>query len=149
MNRLRALLRDTRGVAVVETALVAPMLVMLSLGTYQVSMAVARQHELQAGADQAMAVAIGGWTNENAQVSALKSVIQRSTNVAEDKITLDRMYRCGSDANYVTDKSTCTETDIVAGYLKLEIKDTYTPTWAKYGVGKPINLSVTRMVQVS
>lgn len=150
MKELFTLLRrDTRGLAVVETALVAPVLVLLGVGTYQVSTVVARQHELQAGADQAMAVAVGGFTNEDAQITALKSVLQRSANVTADKITLVRMYRCGASANYVTAKTACAADDIVAGYLKLSIEDTYTPVWASYGVGAPIKLSVTRMVQVS
>lgn len=150
MNGFLARLRDDcRGLAVVETALVAPVLVLMGVGTYQVSTVVARQHELQAGADQAMAVAVGGFTNEDAQVTALKDVLRRSANVSADKITLTRMYRCGEAANYVSNKSSCAEDDIVAGYLKLHIQDTYTPIWSSYGVGAPIKLSVKRMVQVS
>jgi len=149
LQKVTTLCRDNAGVAVIETAVVTPVLVLMSLGTYQVSMAVARQHELQSGADQAMAVALGGWTNENEQITALKTVLQRTTGVASDKITITRMYRCGSANSYVTDKTTCASTDVVSGYLRLKLNDTYTPSWVSYGVGQPIQLGVTRMVQVS
>lgn len=149
IRALSRLIRDRAGTAVIETALVTPALVMMSVGTYQVSQLVARQQELQAGADQAMSIALGGWNNDNTQISAMKSVLQRSTGVASDKITITQVYRCGTDATYVTDKSTCDATKVVSGFLKLKLNDTYTPIWTSFGVGAPISLGVTRMVQVS
>jgi hypothetical protein len=124
-------------------------LVLMSVGTYQVSQVIARQHELQSGADEAMAISLAGWNDNSTQVSAIKDVLQRSTGVTAANITIDRFYRCGSDTAYVTDKSTCASTQIVSTFLKLKLKDTYTPVWTSFGVGQPINLAVTRMVQIS
>ena len=53
---LHRLLRDSQGVAAIETALVAPVLILLSLGSFQISQMVARQHELSNGADEAAAM---------------------------------------------------------------------------------------------
>ena len=149
IRKLSHLLRDRAGAVVIETALLTPALVLMSVGTYQVSQVVARQHELQAGADEAMSIALGGWVNNDTQVTAIKSVIQRSTGVAADKITVTRMYRCGTATNYVTDKTTCGSNDLIAGFLKVKLNDTYKPMWVDFGVGAPINLGVVRMVQVS
>ncbi|MFM5885886.1 MAG: TadE/TadG family type IV pilus assembly protein [Novosphingobium sp.] len=149
MRILSRLLRDSAGAVVIETALVTPILVLMSVGTYQVSQVIARQHELQSGADEAMSIALAGWTDNTAQVSAIKDVIKKSTGVTASNITIDRMYRCGSDTAYVTDKATCATGKIVSTYLKLKLKDTYTPSWTSFGVGQPINLAVTRMVQIS
>lgn len=149
MRGLIRLLKDTAGAVVIETALLTPALVLMSVGTFQVSQVVARQHELQAGADEAMSMALGGWVDNDTQIGVMKTVIQRSTGVASDNITITRMYRCGLATSYVTDKSTCASTDIVSSYLKLKLKDTYNPMWTSFGVGAPINLGVVRMVQVS
>ncbi|MFC0589199.1 TadE/TadG family type IV pilus assembly protein [Novosphingobium aquiterrae] len=148
MRKLLKLIRDTAGAVVIETALVTPMLVLMSVGTYQVSQVIARQHELQAGADEAMSIALAGWSDNTTQISAMKDVIRRSTGVSTSNITIDRMYRCGSDTSYVTDKTTCGSTKTVSTYLKLKLKDTYTPVWTDFGVGAPINLAVSRMVQI-
>ncbi|MDE2437155.1 MAG: pilus assembly protein [Sphingomonadales bacterium] len=149
MRRLAHILRDISGAVVIETALVTPALVLASLGTFQVGQVVARQHELQAGADEAMSIAIGGWSNNTQQVDAMKSVIQRTTGVTASNITITQMYRCGADTTYVTDKTTCGTGKIISSYLKLKLKDTYTPIWTNFGVGAPINLAVSRMVQLS
>lgn len=149
IRKLSRLLRDTAGAVVIETALITPALVLMSVGTYQVSQVVARQHELQAGADQAMSIALGGWVNNDTQVTVVKSVIQRSTGVAADKISVTRMYRCGIATSYVTDKSTCGSTDNVSSFLKVKLNDTYNPIWTSFGIGAPINLGVVRMVQLS
>ncbi|PKB25500.1 TadE-like protein [Novosphingobium kunmingense] len=149
ISLLARLLRDNAGTAVVETALVTPALLLMSLGTYQVSQVVARQHELQSGADQAMSIALAGWSDNTTQIDAMRAVIKRSTGVSDDKITIERIFRCNEDPDYVTDKATCPADAIIATFLKLKLNDTYNPTWTKMGVGKPINLGVTRMVQVS
>ncbi|WP_296676021.1 TadE/TadG family type IV pilus assembly protein [Novosphingobium sp.] len=149
MRGLVRLLRDTAGAVVIETAIVAPALVLMSVGTLQVSQVVARQHELQAGADEAMGIALAGWTDNDTQVAAMKTVLKRSTNVTDANITITRMYRCGTDTSYVTDKTTCGTNKLIATFLRMKLKDTYTPVWTQLGVGQPINLAVTRMVQVS
>lgn len=149
MGVLTRLLRDTVGAVVIETALITPALVLMSVGTFQVSQVVARQHELQAGADEAMSIAIGGWVDNSTQLDAMKTVIKRSTGVAADKITIERMYRCGTATTYVTDKTTCASNQLISTYLKLKLNDTYNPMWTSFGVGAPINLGVVRMVQVS
>ena len=66
MRKFISFLRDNRGSVVVETALIAPVLALMSVGAFQVSQAVARQHELQTGADDAASLALAGWKQETA-----------------------------------------------------------------------------------
>ncbi|OZA93393.1 MAG: hypothetical protein B7X57_05165 [Erythrobacter sp. 34-65-8] len=47
---LPAFLRDRRGSIAIETALVAPVLAVLALGSFEVGSLVSRQHELQTAA---------------------------------------------------------------------------------------------------
>ena len=52
-STLARLCLDTRGTAVIETAIIAPVLICMALGGFEVSNMVARQHDLQNGAARA------------------------------------------------------------------------------------------------
>ena len=150
MRRLLAqLLNDERGTSLIETALVTPLMILLSLGSFQVSEAVARQHELDTGADQATAMVLAGWAHPTEQGTALKQMLQASLGLEASQIVVSNKYRCGTASAYVNSATTCASTDIVATLLQIRLTDTYTPMWAEFGVGEPLNLVVERMVQVS
>ena len=74
LNRLR---RDSRGAVIIETAIAAPVLALMGLGAFQVSQAVARQHELQTGADDAASMALAGWSSGTGDTTAIKDVLSR------------------------------------------------------------------------
>jgi len=148
-RHLRTLLRDTRGTAVIETAMVVPALALLSVGGFQVSQIMARQHELQAGADDAASMALAGWSSSTGSTSAIKSVLMQTLSLPTDKVTITTKYRCGTATTYVTAKTSCAATDIVTTYLDIVLNDTYTPMWSDFGVGSPINYRVERTVLVS
>ena len=59
MSVLQRLLADKRGTMVVETALVAPVLILLAIGGFQLSDLVARQHNLELAAAMAEQIALG------------------------------------------------------------------------------------------
>ena len=145
----QAIRRNQRGAVIIEAAFVAPILALLGLGGFQVSQAVARQHELQTGADDAASMALAGWKDDAAQVTALKSVLKSTLNLTDAKVTITHKYRCGVATTYVDVKTACASTDIVTTYLRIALTDTYTPTWAEFGMGSPLNYNVTRTVVLS
>ena len=145
----RSFRRNQRGAVIIETAFVAPVLALLGLGAFQVSQAVARQHELQAGADDAAAMALAGWKNDAAQVTALKSVLKSTLNLTDAQVTITHKYRCGTTVAYVDIKTACAAGTVIATYLRIALTDTYTPTWTEFGMGSPINYNVTRTVVLS
>ena len=149
IRALRSFRRNQRGAVVIETAFAAPVLALLGLGAFQVSQAVARQHELQSGADDAASMALAGWKDSSAQKTALKSVLKATLNLTDDKVTITNKYRCGTTTVYVDVKTACANGTIVATYLRIVLTDTYTPTWAKFGFGSPLNYNVTRTVVLS
>ena len=149
ISALQAFRRNQRGAVVIETAFAAPVLVLLGLGAFQVSQAVARQHELQAGADDAASMALAGWTDSSAQKTALKSVLKSTLNLTDDKVTITNKYRCGTTVAYVNVKTDCANGTIVTTYLRIVLTDTYTPTWAEFGFGKPLKYNVTRTLVLS
>lgn len=149
IRALSRVLRHERGAVVIEAAFVAPILALLGLGAFQVSQAVARQHELQTGADDAASMALAGWNDVTTQETALKNVLMSTLSLATDKVTITHKYRCGTTSTYVAAKTSCASTDIVTTYLQIVLTDTYTPTWAKFGFSDPLNLRVTRTVVLS
>lgn len=149
MRKLLSCLRDARGAVVVETALVAPVLALMSIGAFQVSQAVARQHELQTGADDAASMALAGWEHDTGDITAVKAVIKRTLSLSDSQVTVVRKFRCGTDTALVDDRAMCVEGTIVTSYIQIRLTDTYRPLWTDFGVGSNIDYDVQRMVVVS
>ncbi|MCA1662501.1 MAG: pilus assembly protein [Novosphingobium sp.] len=149
IRRLLAFLRDDRGAVIIETAIVAPVLALMGLGAFQVSQLVARQHELQTGADDAASMALAGWDTGTGDVTAMKEVLKRTLELDDSQVTITRKYRCDSQVLYVDDVVICDPDAIVTTYLNIRLTDTYTPMWADFGVGEPFNYVVERTVLVS
>lgn len=146
---VRAVLRDEAGTTVIETAIVAPVLVLLALGTFDISRMIARQHELDvAGVDIegiVLAVASGSGTD----VTTIQSVLVNSLSLSASNVGVTKVYRCGTATTLVTSTSSCSTSDIVATYVKITLSDTVTPFWTRFGIGGPMNYNVVRTVQVS
>ena len=142
------LLRDQRGTMVIETAVVAPVLVLMSLGAFQVSTLVARQSELDSAAAEGAAIAIASPPNTSAKLTTLQQVIMTSTGLAASNVSVTAAYRCNSSTAYVTTSTSCTS-GVISHFVKIYITDTYTPKWVHYGIGSPITYRVTRYVEYS
>ena len=153
MFSLRTLICDlcdnTLGSVVIETAIVAPVLVLLSLGTFDVSRMVARQHELQTGATDlegiVLAVAKGSGTNE----ATIRNALASSLNLPLSKVTVVKIYRCGSSTTTVSAISSCSDPTNTSVYVQVTLNDSYTPLWTQFGVGSQLNYNLVRTVQVS
>lgn len=137
--------RDRRGTVAIETAIVAPVLVLLSLGAFQVSSIVARQAELQSAMDEAQAIALATDPDTAAERTTLQQVIMASTGLPAANVTVTEAYRCNEGANYVT-TNTCTSGQRVASYVKIQVTAIYTPIWTQYGVGEALNFNQSRYV---
>ncbi|MFM5931190.1 MAG: TadE/TadG family type IV pilus assembly protein [Novosphingobium sp.] len=155
MNGLRALLtglgHDEAGSTVIETALVLPPLLALSLGSFEVSRMVARQSELQKAANEASDIVRAATPDTSEKRQTIKSVVEASTGLQADKVTMSLVYRCGTNADFVTATANCSgsggSTEISA-FIKIVMVDTYTPLWNNYGFGNAMTYTVTRYVQI-
>lgn len=144
---LAALRRDSEGAMAIETALVMPFLLMLTMGSYQVSNVVARQVELQSAIAEASQIAIASPPDTQAKLDVLKAVVSSSSKLSGSNVTVANAYRCGTDATFVTTKTSC-GSKTVSDYVKIELKDTYVPAWTKWGLGSTMNFDVVRYVMV-
>lgn len=140
--------RDTRGAMLIETAIVAPALVLMSLGAYQVSSVVARQSELQSAVSEGSAIALAALPTDSAKRTTLKNVIVASTNLASDKVSVTPVYRCEWNEDYVNALSDCDSGDRYSSFVKIAITDTYDPIWTNFGVGSSIQFNVERYVML-
>ena len=143
---LRRLAADQRGTMVVETAIVTPVLVLLSLGTFQVSQLVARQAELDGAAAEGAAIAIASAPDTAAKRTTLQQVIMTSTGLTSNEVTVSAAFRCNSSASYVTDPASCAS-GVVSNFVKIYVTDTFTPAWTEFGIGSNITYRVTRYVE--
>lgn len=141
------LLRNERGTVLIETAIVAPLLVLMSLGAFQVSQVVARQTELQEAASEAASIVLASPPEDTTERNTIKDIVVASTGLQASQVILSEQFRCGEATAYVASESSCSGTK-VAHYILIELNDTYTPTWTQFGVGSPIVFNVDRYVMV-
>lgn len=147
---LRRLAQRSDGVAAIETALVAPILVTLSLGGFEVSSMVVRQSELQSAAAEALNIVEASPPSDAAGRDAIRDVLKASTGITDNANALvEEIYRCGTDAGFVADKGTCAEGEAVSTYIRVTLKETYTPSWRNFGVGSDVHYNLVRTVQIS
>ena len=145
---LRACLRDDRGTALIETAVVAPVLIVLAIGTFETSSMVARQSELQSAAEQAVEIALATAPDTQAELNAIKAKVEESTGLNDARVQIKFQYRCGA-ATTVSDVAPSCSEDALNTYFALAISDEYQPTWTNWGFGQSIEYAVNRTVQVS
>jgi Flp pilus assembly protein TadG len=147
MMMLRRLFADTRGTMAVETALVAPVLIVLGIGGFQVSDMVAHQHNLESAAALGEQIALASKPDSQAKLDTMKAVIHASTGVPLANITTTFKYRCGTSATLQTTNS-C-GSDPPWTFVSIAITETYTPAWSRVGIGSSMGLEVDRTVQIA
>lgn len=133
----------------IETAFVAPVLLILTFGIFEVATLVARQHELQSAANESEIIAIADNRGADAKIEQVKAILRTSLGLTEDQVTLSQRFRCGTEDELATDINDCDEDEVVSTYLTIDIRETHVPKWTAFGIGRPVELAVTRTVQVS
>lgn len=144
----RALLRDRRGTMLIETAIVAPALVVMCIGAFEVSVMIAHQGKLQSTAEQAVEMAIASSPETEAERSAIEQELEDSSGLPDDKVDLVFKFRCGVGTELTASQGTCDD-EATSQYLVMTLKDSYTPVWTHWGFGEAFNYTETRSVQVS
>lgn len=142
------LLRCRTGAMAIETALVAPVLAVLSIGTFEVGTMVSRQQELQSGASEAEGIILAAAASGGASSDDIKVVIEQSLDLDDGQVELTQRFRCNSEDELILDGTGCDDTKPVYRYVHVVLTDTYTPVWANFGVGGPIDYNVERTVMV-
>jgi Flp pilus assembly protein TadG len=147
--RLLRLPRDKRGTTVIEVAILAPVLIIMALGGFDVSRMIARQHELQSGAGDAEQIVLAAASGTSTDVNTIKSVLANTLGIPNDAshITVVKKFRCGTATSLQS--SVCSSGTYESTYLQVTFNDSYTPLWSQFGIGSPVNYQVQRLVQIS
>jgi Flp pilus assembly protein TadG len=145
---LSSLVKDECGTTVIETAIVAPVLVAMALGSYDVSQMIARQHELQSGAADVETIVFAVSSGTATDTIKIKQVLVASLGLTTSQVTVAKVYRCGTTTALVTSSSSCASGTKVSTYVRVSFSDRYSPIWTDFGVGAPLDYNVVRTVQV-
>jgi len=118
-------LRDDGGAAVIELALIAPILAFLTMGVIDVSQAFSRKLVLEQAAQRAVEKVMQT-TGTTTPEGTIKAEAAAQAGVAESDVTVS--YRLECNGEKVDDFSTnCPDGEIEARYLQVTVNGTYTP----------------------
>lgn len=146
---LRDLAGDSRGAALIETAVLAPTLIVMCIGGFEVSSIVARQSELQSTAEQAVEIALATSPDTQAELDAIDDILEDSAGLGEARVELEYQYRCGTSTTISATLPTACDPEALSTYIAIEMTDEYQPVWTNWGLGNNLEYAVNRTVQIS
>jgi Flp pilus assembly protein TadG len=141
-------LRDERGTMAIETALIAPLLALMALGVFEVSMIVSREQQLQSGANEASEIILAAAGGSGISSTDLEGILEVSLDLQPSQVTITPRYRCAT-GSLTNTNATCGTGQQKYTYVHLQVTDTYTPMWTHFGVGSPVSYTIERTVQTS
>lgn len=147
MARFTALLRDRRGTMAIETAIVAPILIVLSIGGFEVSSIVTRQSELQSAAAEAVAIVMAASPETQTEIDQIEAVVEGSSGIPEEDVNFTTQYRCDT-GELQADTSGCADENLLTTFIIIDMTDRYEPVWAQFGLGNGLEYNVVRSVQI-
>lgn len=149
LGRLARLRANCMGAVVIEVAVVAPVLVLLSAGTFEASSMVARRSELQSAMSEATQIVIAASPTTQAELDTIEDVVEASTGLGDGKVTLSAIFRCGTSPTTTTTQGSCGDPALESAYIRIAVNDTYTPLWTSFGFGSDVQYALDQTVQVS
>ena len=140
--RLRALSRDERGTAIVELALVAPVVALLTVGIVDLSRGVTRRMELSEAVHRSLekaaaqsfkfSVSDTGEVTMDHGAELIDDVVEaaggEAAGVDEDDVKIETWLECDGDEQ-PEGTITCDEGETTARYLQIRIDSHYEPTF--------------------
>jgi Flp pilus assembly pilin Flp len=130
---IRNPLRDNRGAAVIELALVAPILALMTIGIIDVSQAFNRRLVLEQAAQRAIEKVMQT-TGDTTPAETIKEEAAAQGYVEEDDVTVS--YRLECDGAKVDDFDTeCAPGETEARWLMVEVEGTYEPMFPTHFFG--------------
>jgi Flp pilus assembly pilin Flp len=140
---LQRLGRDQRGTAVIELALVAPVLALLVMGAVDVGGAFSRKLSLEQGAQRAVEKVMQTTELANVQETIADEVALQA-NVDADQVTVTFPRYCDDRKmpDVARDEETglakgdpCADGETEAHYIMVDVTDEYEPVFAALGMG--------------
>jgi len=124
----RLLISETKGVALVETALVAPFLALTIMGTVDVARYGAAKMKIQQAVNRGLEMSwMGGPTTVASDIQAQAAA---QADVPTSAVTVTQTLECGgTETSWNTSSSPCASGE-VARYTQIQISTNFTPSFA-------------------
>jgi Flp pilus assembly protein TadG len=129
----RNLASDDRGAAVIELALIAPMLALLTIGIVDVSQAFGRKLALEQAAQRAVEKVMQTTGNTTPE-GTIKAEAATQAGVSQDDVTVTYTLECDgvAEADFDTE---CDPAETSARYLQVTVAGSYTPMFPAHYFG--------------
>ena len=122
---LRSLLGETKGIALVETALVAPFLAVIIMGTVDTARYGAAKMKIQQAVNRGLEMSwMGG---KDIAATDIQAQAAEQAGVATSAVTITQTLECGGTATSWSNTCSSGET---ARYTQIQISTTFTPSFA-------------------
>ena len=126
MRALRLLARDQRGAAVVELALLAPVLATLAIGAIDMSNAFGRKLQLEQAAQRAIEKVANTTGVDTVEATIQREAVAQATDITTDQVAVTFRLEC----NYVVQAdpdADCAAGETTNRYILVAVSDTYDP----------------------
>jgi Flp pilus assembly protein TadG len=140
-NNLSRLRTDTRGAAIIELALAAPILATLLIGMVDIGRGYSMKLQLEQAAQRAIEKVMNGQADRSS-VAALKTEAATTAGVAETAVTVDFWLECDG-ARQASYDSNCSTAAVSRRYLTVQISKAFNPMFATKWAGANTDGSYT------
>lgn len=131
VRKLFRLARDTRGAAIVEMAMVAPLIATMVVGVVDLSNAFGRKLKLEQASQRAIEK-IMNTTADTTVEATLKSEAAEQAGVPISNVTVNYRLECNGTVTSATD---CAAGETASEWISVEVVDTYTPLFPLHLAG--------------
>jgi len=135
MTMIRNLRTDDRGAAVIELAMVAPVLALMVIGMSDLSRAYSTKLQLEQSSQRAIEKVMNGQATTTV-AAALKTEAATTAGVPESQVVVDYWLECDGARNGSYETS-CTTGQVQRRYMSVQIQKSFTPMFKmKFGAAK-------------
>ena len=123
MRKLASLQRDERGAAIIELAIIAPVLALLTVGVVDMANGFGRKMKLEQAAQRAIEKVM----NTTGETTVEATIIQEAATQAEvtiDKVQVTYRLECNGSVSTATE---CQPNETESKWISVSVEDKYTP----------------------
>ena len=128
---LGILLTETKGMALVETAMVMPFLAVVVMGTVDAARYGAAKMKIQQAVNRGLEMSWMGWASgQDLATSDIQAQAAAQANVSTSSVAVTKTLECGGTATTWTTSTTACGSAETARYTQIQISTTFTPSFA-------------------
>ena len=129
----KSLSRDQRGAAIIELAIIAPIMATLLIGMVDLGRGYSTKLQLEQAAQRAIEKVMNGQADKST-AAALKTEAATTADVLETAVTVDYWHECANTRMSDYD-SVCSNGQTDRRYLTVSVNKTFTPMFATKWAG--------------